>query len=56
MRNKAEGIVTCSSSFAGWGTFLAATQYSIGKLDSRGPGLMPRLLGIAFVLLSASCW
>ena len=54
MRNKAEGIVTLFILICGLGYFLAATQYSIGKLDSPGPGLMPRLLGIAFVLLSAS--
>ena len=54
MRNKAEGIVTLFILLCGLGYFLAATQYSIGKLDSPGPGLMPRLLGIAFVLLSAS--
>jgi len=54
MRNKAEGIVTLFILICGLGYFFAATQYSIGKLDSPGPGLMPRLLGVAFVLLSAS--
>ncbi len=54
MRNKAEGIVALFILICGLGYFLAATQYSIGKLDSPGPGLMPRLLGIAFMLLSAS--
>jgi len=54
VRNKAEGIVTLFILICGLGYFLAATQYSIGKLDSPGAGLMPRLLGIAFVLLSAS--
>jgi hypothetical protein len=54
MRDKAEAMVTLLVIICGLGYFLAATQYSIGKLDSPGPGLMPRLLGIVFVFLSAS--
>ena len=54
MRNKAEAVATLLAAIFGLGYFLAATQYSIGKLDSPGPGLMPRLLGIVFVFLSAS--
>jgi putative tricarboxylic transport membrane protein len=54
MRDKAEAMVTLLVIICGLGYFLAATQYPIGKLDSPGPGLMPRLLGIAFIFLSTS--
>jgi putative tricarboxylic transport membrane protein len=32
--------------------FLAAGEYPVGKIDSPGPGVLPRGLGIAFVTLS----
>lgn len=54
MRDKAEAMVTLMVIICGLGYFWAATQYPIGKLDNPGPGLMPRLLGIAFVFLSTS--
>jgi putative tricarboxylic transport membrane protein len=54
MGNKTEAAVAVILILCGLGYFLAATQYPIGEQDNPGPGLMPRLLGIAFVLLSAS--
>ena len=36
----------------GVGYFMAATQYPIGDPANPGPGLIPRLLGVAFMALS----
>jgi putative tricarboxylic transport membrane protein len=52
MRAKEEIAVAGILAVCGAAYYLAALQYPIGKIDSPGPGLMPRGLGIIFVVLS----
>lgn len=53
MSRKAEIGFSALLTLGGGLYFLAATQYPVGEMTSPGPGLMPRILGIVLIGLSA---